>query len=550
MAETTPDAPARTGALVTGRSLVGAVDLMGSGGTFQAVSPATGARLEPGFGECGTPEVEQAAEQAWQAFGAYRFTTPEVRAAFLESIAGEIENVAPTLAARVHDETGLPAGRIAAETARTTGQLRLFAGVVRDGGWMQARIDPGDPGRKPVPRPDVRQRSVPVGPVAVFGASNFPLAFSAAGGDTASALAAGAPVVVKGHPSHPGTAEIVARAVRAAVRKHDLPAGTFSLLQGTSTELGHALVTHPHIRAVGFTGSRRGGLALVEAAARRPVPIPVYAEMSAVNPVFLLAGALAERATAIAAGFAASMTGSAGQLCTKPGLVFVLDGPDAGRFIAAATEAVKAVAPAPMLSAGIAAAYESGVRTLRSVDAVEEVAHGSGGAPFAYPGGTNLFVTTGDVFLADGRLHEEVFGPAAIIVRVRDEQQLAEIVERLEGQLTATVHTSVDDPEADHGTAARLLGRLELVAGRLIVNGWPTGVEVDHAMVHGGPFPATSAPATTSVGARAIERFLRPVAYQDVPAELLPRELRDDNPDGIVRWRDGSTDRTGWGSGR
>jgi len=278
------------------------------------------------------------------------------------------------------------------------------------------------------------------------------------------------------------------------------------------------------------------------------VPIPVYAEMSAVNPVFLLPGALAERAAALAAGFAASMTGSAGQLCTKPGLVFVLDGPDADRFVVAASEAVRAVAPAPMLSAGIAAAYEGGVRTLRSNGAVEEVARGAIGGPFACAGDPHLFVTTGEAFLADGRLHEEVFGPAAVIVRVRDERQLTEIVERLEGQLTATVHVSLDD----RGTAARLLGRLELVAGRLIVNGWPTGVEVGHAMVHGGPFPATSAPATTSVGARAIERFLRPVAYQDVPADLLPRELRDDNPDGIVRWRDGrpDTDRTGRGGDR
>jgi 2,5-dioxopentanoate dehydrogenase len=537
-----------TDAPLTGRSLVGAADVRGTGGMFHAVDPATGARLEPGFGECGTAEVEQAAEQAWQAFDAYRSTTPEVRAAFLESIAAEIEHVAPALAARVQEETGLPAGRVATETARTTGQLRLFAGVVRDGAWRQARIDAGDPDREPVPRPDIRQRSVPVGPVAVFGASNFPLAFSVAGGDTASALAAGAPVVVKGHPAHPGTAEIVGRAVRAAVRKHDLPAGTFSLLQGTSTDLGHALVTHPYIRAVGFTGSRRGGLALVEAAARRPVPIPVYAEMSAVNPVFLLPGALAERAAALAAGFAASMTGSAGQLCTKPGLVFVLDGPDADRFVAAASEAVRAVAPAPMLSAGIAAAYESGVGTLRSIAAVEEVAQGAIGGPLACPGEPSLFVTTGEAFLADGRLHEEVFGPAAVVVRVRDEQRLTEIVDRLEGQLTATVHLS----PGDHGTAARLLDRLELVAGRLIVNGWPTGVEVGHAMVHGGPFPATSAPATTSVGARAIERFLRPVAYQDVPADLLPRELRDDDPDGAVRYRDGrpETDRTGRGGDR
>jgi 2,5-dioxopentanoate dehydrogenase len=520
---------------ITGRSLIGAADVVGGGDAFYAADPVTGARLEPAYGECGAPEAAQAAALAWRDFDAYRSTDPETRAAFLDSIAEEIEKVAQELGRRVQDETGLPKARVAAETVRTTGQLRMFAGVVRDGAWLQARIDPADPGRSPLPRPDVRQRSIPVGPVAVFGASNFPLAFSTAGGDTASALAAGAPVVVKAHPSHPGVSEIVGRAVRAAVRKHDLPEGTFSLLQGTSTELGRALVTDPNIRAVGFTGSRRGGLALVEAAAGRQVPIPVYAEMSAVNPVFVLPGALAERAAAIASGFVASVTGSAGQLCTKPGLVFVADGPDTDRFVDAASEAIRAVAAAPMLNAGIAGAYGDRVRLLGSIQAVDEAARGLADASLACPAAAHLFVTTGEVFLANDRLHEEVFGPAAIIVRVRDERQMAEIAGHIEGQLTAAVHLS----ETDHGAAARLLARLELVAGRIIVNGWPTGVEVGDAMVHGGPFPATSAPATTSVGTRAIERFLRPVAYQDVPADLLPLELRDDNPYGIFRRREG-----------
>jgi alpha-ketoglutaric semialdehyde dehydrogenase len=457
-------------------------------------------------------EVERAATLAWEAFDSYRSTTAEARAAFLESIAAGIE-AAPELTRVVQEETGLPEGRVVGETARTAGQLRMFADVVRDGAWRQTRIEPGDP--------DIRQRSIPLGPVAVFGAGNFPLAFSVAGGDTASALAAGAPVVVKAHPAHPRTSEIVADAVRAAVRKHDLPEGTFGMLQGDGHEIGRALVTHPCIRAVGSTGSRSGGLALVEAAARRPVPIPVYAEMSAVNPVFLLPGALAERAEDIAAGFVASMTGSAGQLCTKPGLVFVPEGPDGDSFVAAAADAVAEVAAAPMFSAGVAAAYGRGVQALQAVCAVEEVARGGGEAPLGVAG---LYVTTGEAFLADARLHEEVFGPAAVVVRVRGSEQLSEIVERLEGQLTATVHMAESDREA----AGELLRRLELVTGRLIVNGWPTGVKVGHAMVHGGPFPASSAPATTSVGSRAIERFLRPVAYQDVPADLLPNELRDD----------------------
>jgi alpha-ketoglutaric semialdehyde dehydrogenase len=519
---------------ITGASLIGADDVIGSGGTFQAVDPSTGEQLDPAFGEAGAEDVARATRLAWQAFGSYRHTVPEVRAAFLESIADEIENVAAELSDRVQAETGLPAGRVAGETARTTGQLRLFAAVVRDGSWSQARIDPGSPDRTPLPRPDVRQRSVPVGPAAVFGASNFPLAFSVAGGDTASALAAGAPVVVKGHPAHPGTSEIVGRAIRAAVQKHDLPEGTFSLVQGTTNELGGALVSDPRIRAVGFTGSRRGGLALVDLAARRPVPIPVYAEMSAVNPVFVLPEALAGRGPAIAAAFITSVTGSAGQLCTKPGLLFLLDGQHADAFVTAAADAIAVVATAPMLNPGIASAYADGVAAVRATG-VDEAANGAPDDSIACAGTANLFVTTGDVFLSETRLHEEVFGPAAVVVKVRDEDQLAEIVDRLEGQLTASVHTD----DADHDLAARLLDQLELIAGRVVFNGWPTGVEVGHAMVHGGPFPATSAPATTSVGARAIERFLRPVAYQDVPEALLPAEIRTDNPLGIFRRIDG-----------
>ncbi|MET0951771.1 MAG: aldehyde dehydrogenase (NADP(+)) [Aeromicrobium sp.] len=521
-------------ATITGASLIGFDDVIGSGGTFRGIDPATGAALEPAFGESGADEVARAAALAWDAFHSYRHTTPEVRAAFLESIADEIEAVAAELSERVQAETGLPAGRVAGETGRTTGQLRLFASVVRDGSWSQARIDPGNPDRTPLPKPDVRQRSVPLGPVAVFGASNFPLAFSVAGGDTASALASGSPVVVKGHPAHPGTSEIVGRAIRAAVRKHELHEGTFSLLVGTSNELGGALVSDPRIRAVGFTGSRRGGLALVELAARREIPIPVYAEMSAVNPVVVLPAALAERGSSIAAGFVTSVTGSAGQLCTKPGLLFVLDGPDVDAFRSVAEEALAGVAAAPMLNPGIAGAYESGVADVLATG-VERAAEGVPSETISCAGTASLFVTDGSTFLTDPPLHEEVFGPASVIVRVRDEEQLLEIVDGLEGQLTATIHADEDD----HPLAARLVDRLELVAGRVLFNGWPTGVEVGHAMVHGGPFPATSAPATTSVGTRAIERFLRPVAYQDTPDALLPDEIRAGNPLGIFRRVDG-----------
>ena len=439
------------------------------------------------------------------------------------------------LAERVSAETGLPPGRVAGETARTVGQLRLFAELVRGGGWRQVRIDPALPDRSPLPRPDLRQRSVPVGPVAVFGASNFPLAFSVAGGDTASALAAGCPVIVKGHPAHPGTSELVGRAIREAVVEHGLPEGTFSLLHGTSHELGTALVSDPRIQAVGFTGSRGGGLALVAAAQRRPEPIPVYAEMSSVNPVFLLPGALQDRAAATAAGFVTAVTGSAGQLCTKPGLLFLLDGPDADTFVEAAGDAIRDVPAAPMLTPNIRSAFQRGADQLAELDGVTQIAAGADDDTLAEPGRALIYQTTGVRFLNEPALAEEVFGPSALIVRVRDTDELAEIVAGLDGQLTATVHLA--DP--DHQLAGQLLDQLELVAGRIIVNGWPTGVDVGHAMVHGGPFPATSAPASTSVGTRAIERFLRPVAYQNVPDDLLPAELRPGNPTHVPTLVDG-----------
>jgi NADP-dependent aldehyde dehydrogenase len=487
------------------------------------VDPATGTELDPAYGEAGPAEVDRAAALAAAAFPVYRRTSAEHRAAFLESIASNLEALGSTLAERVTAETGLPAGRVAGETARTVGQLRLFASVVRDGGWHGVRVDTPLPDRSPLPRPDLRQRSVPVGPVAVFGASNFPLAFSVAGGDTASALAAGCPVVVKGHPAHPGTSELVGRAIRAAVSEHGLSEGTFSLLQGTTHELGTALVTDPRIKAVGFTGSRRGGLALVSAAQQRPEPIPVYAEMSSVNPVFLLPGVLEQRADATASGYATSVTGSAGQLCTQPGLVFALESAGLDSFVDAAAEKIAAATATPMLTAGIAGALASGAETMATTPGVTTAGTGVPDDSLAHPGLPQLFVTDGDTFLSEPGLAGEVFGPTSLVVRVRDTDQLRQIVDGLEGQLTASIHLT----EADQDLAAELLEDLELVAGRVIVNGWPTGVDVGHAMVHGGPFPATSAPATTSVGTRAIERFLRPVVYQDVPDPLLPPELRN-----------------------
>jgi NADP-dependent aldehyde dehydrogenase len=519
---------------LTGSMLIGAADVRGSAGEVRGVDPATGQALDPVYGLGDESDVDRAASLAWQAFPVYRSTSLAARSAFLSTVADNVEALGDTLVARVVAETGIPEPRVRGELARTTGQLRLFASVVADGRWLGVRLDTPDPGRTPLPKPDLRQRKVPLGPVAVFSASNFPLAFSVAGGDTASALAAGAPVVVKAHSAHPGTSELVGRAIRAAVAEHGLPEGTFSLLFGSGPGLGTALVTHPRIAAVGFTGSRSGGLALVAAAAARPVPIPVYAEMSSVNPVILLPGALAESGAELGTAFVTSLTTSAGQLCTNPGLVFALGDLDA--FLAAAGEAVRAAPGAAMLNAAIHSSYVAGTGRLAAAAGVTEVAAGAADAAIGACGQARLFSTDGDTFLADRELREEVFGAASLVVRVRDLAQLERILDTLEGQLTVTVHAAGGDQD----TAAALLPRLELLAGRVLFGGWPTGVEVGHAVVHGGPFPATSAPASTSVGTLAIERWLRPVSYQNVPPALLPPEVRDDNPLGVPRLRDGA----------
>ncbi|MFC5745195.1 aldehyde dehydrogenase (NADP(+)) [Actinomadura rugatobispora] len=509
-----------------------------SAAELYAHDPRTGERLEPAHPIATPDDIERALALAWEAFGTYRQTSLKARAAFLDTAADRIDALGDTLTDLVMAETGLPRARAESERARTTGQLRLFASVVRDGDWLGARVDPALPDRTPLPRPDLRQRRVPLGPVAVFAASNFPLAFSVAGGDTASALAAGAPVVVKAHSAHPGTSELVGRAVREAVQEHGLPEGTFSVLLGHGHDLGTRLVTDPRIRAVGFTGSRGGGLSLVAAAAARPVPIPVYAEMSSVNPVFVLPGALRDSGADLGGAFVASLTTGAGQLCTSPGLVFALDGDGFEAFADAALAAVAAAPAAPMLTDGIRAAFDGGTERLAATQGVRTLARGLAGADIAVACRAGLYLTDDETFLAEPSLQDEIFGAASLIVRVRDTERLKAIIASLEGQLTATLHLT---PE-DHALAAELLPELELLAGRVLVNGWPTGVEVGHAVVHGGPYPATSAPATTSVGTRAIERFLRPVAYQNVPDALLPEELREDNPLGVPRRVDGRRD--------
>jgi 2,5-dioxopentanoate dehydrogenase len=521
---------------LTGDMLIGGAAVRGSAAPIYGVNPATGEQLDPPF-PGGTPaDVEHACALAWDAFDSYRETTLAERARLLDAIAEQLLELGDALIERTCAETGLPRGRIEGERARTVGQLRLFANVVRDGNWIDARIDPAQPQRTPLPRSDLRQRHIGLGPVAVFGASNFPLAFSVAGGDTASALAAGCPVVAKAHPAHPGTSELAGRAVQAAVAACGLPPGVFALLLDSSYEVGAALVADPRIKAVGFTGSRRGGTALVRIAQERREPIPVYAEMSSINPVFLLPAALASRAKDIAQGFAGSLTLGAGQFCTNPGLVFAPEGPGLDAFVAAANDALAARAAAPMLTPGIHAAYANGVGRLGASPNVTELAHGCPARPGSYEGQAMLFSTDAAGFTSDPAVQEEVFGASAVLVRCADVASMQTLAETMEGQLTATLQ--LDDP-ADIGAARTLWPTLERKAGRILVNGWPTGVEVGHAMVHGGPYPATSDSRTTSVGSLAIRRFLRPVCYQDVPKSLLPAALQDANPLGVWRLMDG-----------
>jgi NADP-dependent aldehyde dehydrogenase len=513
--------------MVTGDLLIGSERVPGN------ENPATNEPLDPAFAFATPADVVRACALASAVFDAYRETPLETRARFLESIATNIVELGDALIERAMAETGLPRARLEGERARTVGQLKLFAGVVRTGEWLDLRIDRPQPDRKPLPRSDLRQRHIPLGPVAVFGASNFPLAFSVAGGDTASALAAGCPVVVKGHPAHPGTGELVGRGVQAAVHSSRMPEGVFSLLLG-AVETGAALVADPRIKAVGFTGSRGGGMALVRIANARPEPIPVYAEMSSVNPVYLLPGALAARAETIGRDFIASLTMGAGQFCTNPGLVFAVAGADLDRFTGAASEALKAYAPSPMLTPAIHQAYEAGLRALAEHNRVETLARGCVGEGVNQGQGA-LFATDARDFMSDTRLSHEVFGSSSLVVRCPDADTLVAVSENLEGQLTATLHMEPLDVEI----ARRLMPVLERKAGRILANGWPTGVEVCHAMVHGGPFPATSDSRTTSVGSLAIRRFLRPVCYQDLPAALLPDELRDASTWRLSRLLDG-----------
>lgn len=521
-----------------GLSFIGDTRSSRNGASFHALNPRTGEELPPVYHSATKADLDAACKLAGEAFASYSQTSGKAKAAFLRRVADGFDAHAQALAERAHLETALPATpRLVGEAGRTAGQLRMFAGVVGEGSWVQARIDPAMPDRKPLPRPDLRSMLRPLGPVAVFGASNFPLAFSVAGGDTASALAAGCPVVVKAHPAHPGTSEMAARIIADAVAESGLHPGVFSMLFDAGIEIGAELVKHPLIRAVAFTGSLRGGRALMDLASERPDPIPCFTEMSSGNPVFVLPGALKQGAATLAAGLFGSFTLGAGQFCTKPGVVFVPAAEGSDEFTAELQKLVGAAQPFTLLTAGIARAYvrETAARA-GSVAVMAEAAEMQD--PCHAP--AKLFSASLDQLLDDPSLAEEIFGPNTLLISSTATEDYLRAAAALDGHLTATLLGTEDDLEANR----ELIRVLEQKAGRLIFNGFPTGVEVTHAMVHGGPYPSTSDSRFTSVGSLAIYRFARPVCFQNFPQALLPEELKDANPLGIGRLRDGKTEKS------
>lgn len=509
----------------------------GGGAMFHAVEPVTGAILTPSYHEATGAQIERAAATAAAAALPFAASAPATRAALLRAIAAGLQRAEGELVARIGQETALPEARVKNENLRTRTQLEQFAALVEDGSWVDARIDRADPARQPAPKPDVRRMLVPLGPVAVFGASNFPLAYSVAGGDTASALAAGCPVVVKAHPAHPGTSELVGAIVVAAVNELALPPGSFALLHGRTPATGAALVKHPCIAAVGFTGSQQGGRALFDLAAARPVPIPVFAEMGSLNPVFVLPRAMAQRGPAIAAQLATSALLAMGQFCTSPGLVAYVDGADSAPFLAALQQKYGAASAGPAVHPTIRANFEGALSTVAHVSGLTRAAAGnpSAAATAVCP---TLLATAADVVLAHARLRSEIYGPALLAVRCRDASEMERLAASLHGHLTATVHGDGDD-FARH---AELMALLQQKVGRLIANGVPTGVEVCSAMVHGGPYPASTDARFSAVGVTSIQRWVRPVCWQDWPADALPPELRDDNPNRLRRTIDGRPD--------
>jgi alpha-ketoglutaric semialdehyde dehydrogenase len=517
--------------IITGKNFSGFATTASGTSTFQAANPSTSSLLPEVFYNATNDEIKTAAAKAAAAFTVYNQKSPAEKAAFLDAVADEIMALGDELINRASAESGLPAARLTGERGRTTGQLKMFAQLLREGSWVSASIDTAIPDRQPLPKPDLRRMMEAIGPVVVFGASNFPFAYSAAGGDTASALAAGCPVIVKAHPSHPGTDELVSQAIINAAKKTNMPDGVYSMVH-CNNEGAINLVTNPAIKAVGFTGSRKGGMAIFNAAVNRPEPIPVYAEMSAVNPIIILPGAVAANGAAIANGLTASVTLGVGQFCTNPGLIFMVDDTNAPSFLQTLSAAIEKTAPATMLSKGICSNYENGVARLKDNKAVSVLSNGGTAAATdkteAIP---YVFTVQQKDFIADESLAAEVFGPATTIVLCNNVDEIKDALKIIEGQLTATLHAT----DADAAVVSDIVALMKEKAGRLVFGGFPTGVEVADAMVHGGPFPATTDGRTTSVGTAAINRFVRPVAYQNFPQHLLPDTLKDSNPLHILR---------------
>ncbi|AKV08266.1 2,5-dioxovalerate dehydrogenase [Pseudomonas fluorescens NCIMB 11764] len=518
---------------LTGNLLIGAHDVPATEGTMKALNPATNTLIEPDFALGGVAQVHRAATLADEAFDSYSHTSLAARAAFLESIADNLEAVRAELAARAALETGLPQAQLEGEATRAATQFRQFAEVVRKGRFLQLAIDPAQPDRQPRPRMDHRLQKIAIGPVAIFGASNFPIAYSVAGGDTASALAAGATVILKAHNAHPGASEIQARAIQKAVQDHGLHEGVFSMVRGVGNTIGEALVDHPLVKAVTFTGSEQGGMALYRRAQLRPDPIPVFTEMTSINPTFILPAALAERGAQIGDGFIERMLVNVGQACLRPALLIAIKGAGLEALRDAMVKRVAEASARTMLTPGIHASYLNGLAAMEDAGA-RRVAEGS--APSAdFDGQSALLEVNGQRFLSEAVLSQEVFGPSALLVTVEDEAELIAIARSLEGQLSAALHLE----ENDLPLARRLLPVLERRTGRIVVNAFAHPQEVTYATVHGGPFPATSDSRFTSVGMTSIERFLRPVAYQGFPDALLPEALRDFNPLKLPRLIDG-----------
>lgn len=519
--------------MITGKNYIGNTLKAQGNVLFRTINPVLNKENTIPFFEATTKEIDEAVALATKAFPEYGSISGTKRAAFLRAIANEIEALGDEVIETYCLETGLPEGRARGERGRTMGQLKAFASLLEEGSWIHATIDKAQPEREPLPKPDLRKMMVPLGPVVVFGASNFPFAFSTAGGDTASALAAGCPVLLKGHPMHAGTSELVATAIVRAGKATGMPDGVFSHLNSSGIAVGKQLVSHEGVMAVGFTGSLSGGRALYDLAARRKTPIPVFAEMGSINPVVLLPEALEKEAEKWAKSYAGSITLGSGQFCTNPGLLLGVQGESMDRFIRNLSDEILAIAPTSMLHPTIKEAFERGKQNVLAQEHTRVAAAFTEDVQVNYARQLVL-VVEGHVFLENTALHQEVFGPFALVVQCSDVHELEQVIVRLEGQLTGTLIGNPNELQRHR----QILKALESRVGRLIFNGVPTGVEVCPAMQHGGPYPATTDSRFTSVGTHAIERWVRPVSFQDCPDHLLPEALQDKNPLGIYRMVD------------